>query len=117
MIARKIGEQRGIERDPVHATLIEPVGRDFHRDQRDAGIAKLRERLMHGANVGRRLQRRRERTHLADAERPHERCAPSAGFGGLRDPVRAGRLSVRAGDADDRQRSRRLPVNGIGDRA
>ena len=73
--------------------------------------------LVQHRGVGRRVRRRRERADEAVAERAEHRRAAAARVERLRDPLRARRLAVGAGDADHPQRLRRAAVDEVGDGA
>ena len=104
--------------DAVDAALVEPVRRHFHRDARCAPArAELREQLVQHGRVRRGVRRRRERADEAVAERADHRRAAAARVERLRDPVRARRLAVGAGDAGHPQLARRAAVDEVGDAA
>ena len=95
-------------RTPSDPALIERVRGDLHRDRRDAGVPHPREQSV---EVGRLGRGSRDRHGLAGrrARRPCRSRRSGARRRGT--PRRAdGRrgLAVRAGDADDRHRARRL---------
>ena len=117
MIAREIGEERNIELDAVDAPLVERVRRDLHRHRSGTRVAHRRERRMGERGVGRRMRRWTQRADETVAECADDAGAPAAQVEALRNPVRARRLPVGARDAGDPQRSRRTPVDEIGDRA
>ena len=109
MIAREVGEQRDVERRAVDAALVEAVRRHLHRHRARARGVELREQLVQHRDVGRRVRRRRERADEAVAERAEHRGAAAARIERLRDPLRARRLAVGAGDADHPQLRDGLP--------
>ena len=117
MIAGEVGEQRDVEFDGIDAALVESVRRHFHRHRLGARAAQRREHFVHLRRVGSRVRRRPQRADEAVAEGAEHRAAATAGIEALRDPVRARRLPVRAGDPRDPERMRRAPVDEIGDRA
>ena len=116
MIARKIGEQRGLEGHAVHPALVEPVGGDFHRYAARAPLAASR-RSVPAAQprpawcAWRASARRGSRCRAC----PTTAARPPQLLSALRDPVRARGLAVGAGDAGHPQlagglRRRRAPA-------
>ena len=107
MIVRKVGEERAIERDAVHAALNQAVGGDFHDGTGRALIPETRQQRMNLQRVRRRVRGLDKRARKARAERAHDPRLRAQGGG---EPLRARRLAVGAGDAAHPERVRRPAV-------
>ena len=115
MIARKIGEQRDIESDPVHAPLVETVRGNFHRHRLGAGSLQGGQRFMQQGRVWSGVSGRREQAEQSVAECSQHRTFPADGVKSGSDPMCARGLAVGAGDADHPQFTRGMSVDEIGD--
>jgi hypothetical protein len=115
MIARQIREQGDVERDTVDPALVDAVRGHLHHCGLRARRAVIGEHLLQQRGIGRRVRRRLERTDQSVAQRAQHRSAPSGGIEPGRNPVRARRLAVGAGDADHPQVARWMPVHSIRD--
>ena len=117
MIARKIGKQREVEGNAVHASLIEAVRGHFHRHRDCTPGPEPAQQLLELRRVGCGVGCRVERAPQSVAQRAEHRSASSCRVEACRDPMRTGGLAVGAGDADHPQFARGMAVDPIGDAA
>ncbi len=117
MIARQVGEHRRGELHRRRTPLHERVRRDFDGDVRRALVAESREQALQAHSVGCRVRPGLDRATSPRTERPDVGRRRARGFERLCDQPRAGGLAVRAGDADDAQRGRRIAEESRGDLA
>ena len=115
MVAREIGEDDGIEDQPLDAMLVQRVGRHFHGHVARTGVDEDAQRTLKLDRSRRSESRVLERAAFASNERadgadgrrpmlwPIEQMPQHVGRGGL---------SVRAGDADESKRAHRPVVRG-----
>ena len=115
MIAREIGERRGMEPHTADAMLIERMRRHFHAHHLGAELPHRGEAAVNGHRIVGGVLRRGEHAREAEPDRPHVGGGPLALAERLRQEPRAGRLAVRAGDAGDRHRLRGLAEEPVGD--
>ena len=101
MVAAQVGEDRGVESHAAHATLVERMRRNFHREHRGAVVARLGQPAMHRYGVGRGEIGAGKTARAAGAQRAEIRATPPDGVGGLGEQVRGGGLAVGAGDTRD----------------
>ena len=117
VIARQVGEHRGIEAHPVDAVLVERVRRHFHRETSHACVAQFGELTVHRDGIRGRVRPCLQCIDAAEAERARVRGSRAEQLRRSRDDVRGCRLAVRASHADRAHRLRRRAEEAIGDRA
>ena len=99
MIARQIGEQRGVEAGPVDAPLVERMRGDFHRDRLRATRTAASQLGLQGNRIGRGVGGAFQRAGKAVAKRADDGGRTPASAQRLRDPVAARGLAIGAGHA------------------
>ena len=84
MIAREVGEHRGLEPHGTHARLVERMRGDFHRHVHGAFTAQLVQRALHGNRVTGGQRARGEPLRATGADGAHVARGPARGFERLR---------------------------------
>jgi len=84
MIAREIGEHRGVEPHGAHARLVERMRGDFHRHVRGAFAAQLFQSALHRNRVTGSQRARGEPVRATSTDSAHVAGGSACGFEGLR---------------------------------
>src|SRR6185295_3256912 len=116
VVARQVGEHRGVEARAVDPTLLESVGRDLHRDGGGSRRAHRAQRAEEVARLGRRALAGKALAAEAIAGRAEEARGMPGAVEDRGEERRDGRLAVRAGDAGEDQLAVRMAVDPGGER-
>jgi hypothetical protein len=108
VIARQVGEHRGVEAGAGDALLVERVRGDLDRHVRGPTGAHAREEPLQRDRVGRRERRGLGRVGVAIGDRPDDARPEPGRPPDLLQQIRRRRLPVGPGDADDGERRGRI---------
>src|SRR6185437_1973993 len=114
MIAREIGERRGMEAHTADPILIERVRGNFHAHRLGAERPHRGKAAVNGHGIARGVLRAGERAREAEPDGAHVGRGTAAMAQRLREEPGARRLAVRAGDAGDRQGLRGAAEEAVG---
>ncbi len=117
VIAREVGQHCGVEAHGCDALLVESVRGHLEAEHRRTVVARFGETAVDGHRIRCGQPRVTQLARTAEADGAEVRAGHAAERSGLRQQVGTGGLAVRAGDADDSQRGRRLAVEAVGDQA
>ena len=117
VIARQVGEDRGIEAHAIDTMLVERMRRHFHRETSHACVAQFGELTVHRDGIRGRVRHCLQCIDAAETDRARVCGSRAEQLRRGCDEVRGCRLAVRASHADRAHGLRRRAEEAIGDRA